>query len=300
MTEHETLEALVPGFEDGTLAPADRARLERHLTDCRDCRELLELARMQREILGRRGADVLLAHVDPVLLTEYSERPESLEPETRRWIEEKLRECRACGEAYARLVEVRSPREVEPAPVPTTSRILPWIWERLAATILRPAPALAYLALLALLGPFLLVRERGDDAPIASGPVLVVPGETGTRDGGDGAEIPPLGVPATTDPGQAVVLLLETEIVETDLRDGRMGLALELRQGDRVVASRAVSIRDFEFRDGHGLLPLVVRAGALRPGDSYEVSVRAVRPGDPLDGEPLFRRRLRVEGGRGK
>ena len=246
-----------------------------------------------REILGRRGMRSVLAHVDPALLTEYAERPEELEPETRRWIEQKLEECETCREAHALLREVASSLE----PKQERFRPLAWLRDRLGATVLRPAPALAYLVALMVLVPYLLVRERSIDAPFVTAPVLALRSEPTVRDEGGDAS-PPLEIASPQGDRGTVVLLLETDLVEADLREGRMKLALELRRGDEVLESREVGARDFEFRDGRGVLPLVLRTKTLQEASDLEVSVRALLPGDPLDGQPLFRRHLRVTGER--
>ena len=48
-------------YFEGTLAPADAARLEAHLTECDGCTEYLRQMRMTQEALGRPDAAVIPA-----------------------------------------------------------------------------------------------------------------------------------------------------------------------------------------------------------------------------------------------
>jgi anti-sigma factor RsiW len=48
-------------YLEGTLAPADVARLEAHLTECDGCTEYLRQMRVTQDALGRRDAAVVPA-----------------------------------------------------------------------------------------------------------------------------------------------------------------------------------------------------------------------------------------------
>jgi anti-sigma factor RsiW len=53
MSEHCDIEqTLIERFHDGELPPTERARLERHLADCADCRRRLQALRLGGELLG--------------------------------------------------------------------------------------------------------------------------------------------------------------------------------------------------------------------------------------------------------
>ncbi len=290
MTEHEAIEQLIPWYETGSLLAEERARVERHLPSCAACRELLDHAHAQRSMLRRKGP-AFLAHVDPVLLTEFAERPGDLDLATRRWIERKLEECETCREAYALLGDVAA--SLAPARVPARRRS--GLWEWLGATVLRPAPALAYLLLVGVLVPYVLLRESGGGAPLSTAPIFVVPAESTLRDEAGPQVTPPLVVPMPEGPDDSVILMLRTSIVEADLRGGALPLRVQLRRGSETVWSKGIAPGELDFREGPGVLPLVLRAGTLHAGEDYEVSIRAVLAGDPLDGQALFRRRLAME-----
>jgi hypothetical protein len=259
---------------------------------------MLEHVRAHASVLARRSVASLTRHVDPVLLTEFAERPETLDAQTRQWIERKLKECEICGEAYARLREVE--QSLAPMSMPVVSQRWKRLREWLAATILHPVPALAYLLLLALLAPFVLMRNTGNGGagapPLATAPVVVVTGEStarGEQGGGAGAEPVVLRLPS--DPSGALVVLLSTSLVESDLRGGKLPLQVELRRAGTLVWSKRIGAEDLQYQEGRAELPLVLRGEALRAGNDYELDIRAVLPGDPLDGQALFRRRVVME-----
>ncbi len=53
MSEHCDIEqTLIERFHDGELPPTERARLDRHLADCADCRRRLRALRLGGELLG--------------------------------------------------------------------------------------------------------------------------------------------------------------------------------------------------------------------------------------------------------
>jgi anti-sigma factor RsiW len=51
--------ALMAGYLDGALSPADRARLESHLAACPHCSEYLAQLRVTIDLLGRADPDAL-------------------------------------------------------------------------------------------------------------------------------------------------------------------------------------------------------------------------------------------------
>lgn len=298
MTEHEVVEQLLPWYGTGRVSAEERGRIEEHLASCAECREVLEQVREHASVLSRRSVRSLTRHVDPVLLTEFAERPETLDAETRRWIEAKLRECETCREANARLHEVE--RSLAPAKEAAVSRRWNRFWAGLRASVLHPVPALAYLLLLALVAPLALRRDAGgrvgDAAPMSTAPFVTVTGESAVREGegsSDGAEPLVLRLPAERN--HALVVVLATSLVESDLREGKLPLQVELRRGGAVLWSQRVGPDDLRFRDSRAELPLVLRGDALGAGTDYEVELRVVLPGDPLDGQALFRRRLVME-----
>lgn len=62
---------LVTEYFDGALAPAERARFERHLDGCRACRNHLEQIRITIAIIGRLECSDLSAEVEASLLAAF-------------------------------------------------------------------------------------------------------------------------------------------------------------------------------------------------------------------------------------
>ncbi|HKQ62664.1 MAG TPA: hypothetical protein VJS92_15345, partial [Candidatus Polarisedimenticolaceae bacterium] len=91
-----------------------------------------------------------------------------------------------------------------------------------------------------------------------------------------------------------VVLELETELTAADLADPALSYAVELYAGPRRLVSQSRTGRDFELRAGKAVVSLLLDPARLAAGTDHEVVLRARKPGDPLDGQPLFRRSLRV------
>ena len=89
MPDEHPVALLIPWYATETLSPTERAEVEQHLPQCKSCRELLEHARGQTELTQSTQAE--RDHVDPALLTQYVEHPETLEPETVRWVESQAR-----------------------------------------------------------------------------------------------------------------------------------------------------------------------------------------------------------------
>jgi len=285
---------MIPWYANGTLAEDERELVERHLAGCEACRARLDDARSFSRGMLSATATELREHVDPRLLTDYVERRGTLEPETVRWIENRLEACTTCREAHTRLVEVARALEGETAPVVERRPWLGGLWSLLASTVLRPAPALAYLVALVLLLPALwLGRPSPMRESIAAAPTrIAVEGDRATRTGAPGGlpAAAPLEIPASA---SAVLLELETELEPGDL--ARVpALTIELRRGDALAWSAPAASAGFIVRRGRIVVPVVLRPEGLTRGVEHTILLRASRPGDPLDGQALFRRTLRV------
>lgn len=283
---------LIPFYAAGTLDERERARVERRLAESPEARELLELARAAAARGGGSGEGSLEEEpVHPLLLTLFAENAESLDDETRRHVEALLARSALSRDALERLREtLESRRQAETAPAverPAAGRspLMERVWNLLRSTVLHPIPALAYLLLAAALLPALLQR---------SGPPLSVPGEitvadAGTRRGEGEQEAPALELP-----GDAPLLLrLETGLLPADLEAPDTRWELSLEQGGRELWHLGVDPARIERHPGGAILPVVIDPSALRPGKEYELLLRIRRPGDLLDGQALFRRRLR-------
>ncbi len=295
MGQADPIAPLIPWYANGTLAADEREGVDRHLPQCASCRELLERARDRQALGASRGPAEMLEHVHPRLLVEYAERPGRQDAALRRWIESRLEACTTCRKAFERLREV----ETQLAGASSAAAARPaggaianlWASTRdlLTSTLLRPAPALAYLVALALLLPALWLAGRQQGEPAGAPRLLVAHGEGAVR--GTPGDARPLVVPPSED---AVLLELRTELLADDIDDPDASFELELRRGDRLLWSRPAARDEFVILDGRAALRLLVYPGRLDEGPLHEISLSVRKPGDPLDGQALFRRSFRV------
>ncbi len=288
MADHDEIATLIPWYANDTLDAEDRRRVDEHLQGCEPCRELLVHARaMAEEPVAQ--LDVETRHVQSGLLLEFLESPAALDVEARDRIQRHLDVCEICRDSLAivRALPPESPaRETE-------TGLLQRVWQALAATVLRPAPALAYLLLLAVLTPTWIYLRSGRvpdliaGEPIATvGPTVRVVGEERMRAEGDDAT-PPLRI---SHRGRtAVVAELVTGIPSEELADPAAAFVIRLLDGSRVMWEAERSGSDF---GGDGVLPLVLRPAAFDRGASYEIVVIFRKPGDALDGRTLYRRSI--------
>lgn len=309
--DHEALAGGLPFLVAGTLPDGDRAALEAHLTGCADCRDRLarirELADLVATDADGRALERAMEHVAPSLLVEYVEDRAALDAETVRWIQERLALCATCREAHENLLQAeeaiaaREARSREAGARDATDRRRDAVedagrprglWAWLASTVLQPVPALAYL-LIAVVGLSLLWTGRSDrDAGEAAGVARVVAlaGERALRDEPDGGPPAPRVVDAGDDPGAPVVVELVTELTAADLE--RMDFELAVERDGRTLRAERVAREAFALRDGKAVLPLALRPAALGLGVPLRIALRAVRPGDPVDGQELYVGRL--------
>lgn len=268
---------LIVGYATGTLTEAERARFERALAEHPEWLPLLRDARtFARLSRGRRPDD----EPGPELLVDYVERRHELDAESVRRLESALERSPVAREALACLERTRQASSSEPW--------LERLWESLRASLLAPAPALGYLLLLVAL-PALWWGVRDGPSTVLTPTRIEIVGERTLRAAGEAAP-PPLAVP----PG-VLRLELVTELRPEDL-DGR-DWALELAdsRGRAIERWPAEPLpRTFE---GAVRFEAILDTRTLRSGRSYTLSVVADAAGDPLDGEALFRRELRVEKG---
>ncbi|MCP3981563.1 MAG: hypothetical protein GY716_19870 [bacterium] len=287
---HDPFVDLLPWYAAGTLPEQDRRAVDAHLEQCASCRELVQADRTMARLPAEDLTSDADEHVSPALLTHYAEDPDSLGQETRSWVANRLARCEICREAFEHLCEIgeelaaaEEPRVVA-RPVVERS---PGLWERLRMTLLHPVPALAYLALALAFSALWLLGDR-PAGPVAPARVVLVPGDRAVRAEGDG-EATPLRVELPR-AGEPVVLQLATELSEADLADDATSYALEMHRGAEPVWSVARTGVEFRWSDGRAVLDVVVDPGAVEAGIEYRIVVRAVRPGDPIDGEALFGR----------
>lgn len=303
MTTHDRhVEELLPWFVNGTLTGEERGLVEGHLAGCGECRDLHAFALEQLELARDPEA---LEHVDPLLLVTYVEAPETLEADAAGFVEERLAACEHCRAAHEALVEVEASlagsgarttadrpfRQAEPGRSFAES-----LWARLARTLLHPVPALAYLVVLAVLVP-VTVMQIGDGEPRGGvlGPVerIVVTGDRAVR----GVSAPAgrdLSVPAEASGGGAVLVELVTDLAPADL-PRYQAFVVEIEQDGEIVASHQLARDALVTRRGRVSAEIALYPDRLGPGVPYELTLRVVQPGSPLDGQALFRCGLVVE-----
>jgi len=296
---------LIPWYATGRLGAEDGARVEEHLPTCEECRDMLATARRFRRLGPGIPLEAVLGHVQPQLLVEYVDDPGSLEPDARRFVATHLASCTICAEALEILHDLGSTPAASAAGVapPPASPDVPGMmrrgWRWLTRTLLQPLPALAYLAAIVVLLLVPVVREgvEGDRAPRPQfGPavsvlprVSVLPEELVQRGPEDGPP-PPIEIPLPAGEEQ-VILELVTSIETEQLRDGEAAFHLGIAEGERLVFEALCRGSEFEPT---GRLRVSLDPGGFAAGHVHTVRLTLVKPGDPLDGEEVFRRSFRL------
>lgn len=328
MSGFDRIASLIPWYAAGTLGAEESAAVEAHLAGCDDCRALLALARGFRRLAPATGDAALYDHIQAQRLAEFAEDPALLEPDARRSITSHVRDCPPCAEALEILEDLgRSPAAggVAGTPQPSSGLIdrarAAWddLWRRMSRTVLRPGPAFAYLAALLVLVVALPLRMpapgAGGEAPGAApgpaptpatgpgpGPVsdpqpapthrairtlarpIALSEEPLFRDGAPAP--PPLPVPLPA--GELLVPLeLRTSVEREEVEDPDTRFRVTIVQGDDVLFEQVLAGTEFDRRSR---LALLLDPAATRIGVPCTATVVRVRPGDPADGEELFRR----------
>jgi len=274
----DPLASLVAFHANGTLGAEDRERVEAHLGGCAECREEYELARAAREEMGS-GSHELRDHVQAQLLAEYADRPQSLETETLEWVESHLAACEVCESVLPALRGTSSVRTDEEESAAGGGRL----WRFLAGTILRPAPALAYL-LLAMAGVYwFATSDRGslDEPAGLLSPAVHLYGEIAMRGGDD--EAPPVRLEPVDD--APFRLALHTDLDPEDLSSEAGPLRLLLRRGGDVLWSARVEPGSIP---PDGVLEMTLQPGRLPRDVPLEVALLPVPGAEP----PLFSQRI--------
>ncbi len=189
-----------------------------------------------------------------------------------------------------------------PSDIPAPSGRLAVLWSVLERTVLRPVPAFGYLvATVMFLALVVSPPPSGPDTRVATPssvplqvldrPIVVRTEET-VR-GADARRAAPVQIPVGAEPESPVHLVLRIDLDEAD-RAGTV-FRVEIRDGRHSVWSGSVT-GDQVGPEG---LHVLVAAETLSPGTECEIAVVIERAGDPLDGEAIFRRSVRVgEAGR--
>ena len=270
--------------------------MEEHLPACPSCREVLDFAAGFKRSLDAQAS----AHPAAEALVRYGEDASRLALQERLFIESHLERCDECARELSTLREVEADLAREQGPADAAgarppargreslSRLRVW-WDSLAGTLLRPAPAAAYL-LAAVVLAVIVVRPAGQrfligpssrtqaDAPLVGG-VTLLPNAGGGERGGAAESAP---APLRVDRSAQTCLLLELPDLEPSTSGGPIGeTPIDAGSPYRVEMIPIGSshpiwtgvVRGSAFRDNRTLC-LTIPAGTLQPG-SYSIRVKS-------------------------
>ncbi len=310
MSIHQRVSTLLAWYAAGTLDDGDRALVENHVEQCPECHDALALALQQAELARDGNLDEHLEHLHPLLLVQFADDPAALDDDTRRYVQSRLDTCDACRGAYERLREVDeaiarehvtgSASESVTESVKDAARALRdhdaaapgplrRFFDLLGATVLRPAPALAYLVMLAVLLPALwLSRDAADRPVLMPAPVLSVIGDTAVRSDGSGGQVAP--APLAVDAAQHLVQLWLVTGFDAAVLEHVESFEVALARDGRVIWRSSRSKRELVAVGTDLVLPLVFDASQLAMGKTYELTITAVAPGSLLDGKAIWKR----------
>jgi len=300
---NDPIAPLLPWYATGRLAAAENARVEEHLAGCDECRELLALTRGFRRLAAQVRQETLFDHIHAQRLVEFAENPGAFEPEARRSVTSHLRECASCSGELEILQDIG--RSVMAGDSTT-------LWERLSRTVLRPGPALAYLAAVLVLLVALPMRRPAPGpvpAPVPANPppaipapapsrpsgvvllppAIELPGEADYRDGE--APLPPV-VVKPMGPAGTLVFSLVTDLTRDDLSETAGRFRVIVARDDRTVLDRECRAADFDRR---GRLLLAFDPGTVAAGAPCLVRILRVAPGTASDGEEVYRRAFVID-----
>ena len=282
----DPIATLLAFHANGTLSEEDGNRVEAHLAGCIECRALLGLARLARAGMST-GFDPA-RHVQAQLLAEFVETPEALGEETRAWVASHLQGCDVCASVVPVLRGLPAVARGETRDVGRSSVAAPpaRLWELLKATVLRPVPAMAYLAIAAI-GVVWILRGGGT-GPVEPDPAALLPapipvhGEIAMR-GGETASSP---LRIVAPPGAQVRLALRTDLDPEETSPSAPRLRLVLRRGGDVLWSATV---DPGAIPADGVLEMTLQPARLPWEVPLELALERDASGDQ---PPLFLKRI--------
>jgi len=288
----DAIAPLIPWYVNGTLGEEDRLRVEAHVSECAPCRELLEHARLSRDIGGGTSPSELEeGHVDSRLLVQFHEAPGTIDAEPRGRLVTHLDRCAVCRDALSILDELSQTPSA--SVVHEVAPVRRGFWRVLVDRFLGPVPALAYLSLLVILvvWPPSRVPQPGEERAIEVLPQATrLSDEMAFRTGTEGQTQPQPAEISLPDRGGLLVDLL-TDIDDEDLEDSTTAFRLELNGDGKTLWTELERSADFDRR---GRLSVLLDPEQLRPGTDYTFVLRFERPGTPDHGLEVFRRSFRV------
>ena len=235
--------------------------------------------------------DALFEHVDAQLLIEFAEAPGSLDPEVRERVGSHVAGCSTCEGALGVLRTADAaavlPRTTTEPGQQSGGSFLGALWESLERTVLAPAPAMAYLLLLALAYPVYRMATstpaptlpETESAVEVMSPAIRLFGETIFR-GQESERVEPVEIEPA--PGGFVLLELVTDL-DLDLAPGSR-FEIEVRVGERTLLSEQRAAAEISPT---GVVRLRVPNDVLGK-ETCNVEIRS-------DGEPVFRQSFRLK-----
>ena len=279
----DPVSSLLAFYANETLDREDRLRVEAHLSDCDECRALLDLARAAREMGG--GDFDPSGHVQAQLLAEYAGEPEALEAETRARVASHLQACEICASVVPVLRsmpgdgrEKRLATSVRPA----ASRLR----DLLNATLLRPVPAVAWLALALVV--FIWIARGDGTGRIAPDKAVVLPaaihvqGDVAMR----GEEIASAPMRLEAIRGAPLLLALHTDLDPEETAPGSAPLRLVVRRRSEVLWSVTVTPESIPT---NGILEMTLLSDRFPHEVPLELSLERDAAGSQA---PLFRKTI--------
>ncbi|GEM_PF-3606247 len=298
MSDRHLVEEKIAWYVNGTLDEAGRREVERALADSPKIAALLEQARLNLALAGLASPEEVLSPIHPRILVDYVEKPETMDPSLRAFVEAEVDKGGPTRECVERLYEVeaalRSAEKGREA-IEETPTFFARIWSALAASVLRPVPALAYLLVLAAMVPLLLQGVREPTvAPAGLLERIVVDSDRSVRADGT-AETELLAIAGSFAAGDVLLLELRTDLAPEDLERTDLSYRSEILRGGETLWSGMHDRSHFEIRaDGSVILPLPIYPASLDSGAEYLLRIVVLAPGDPLDGEALYQRRFAI------
>jgi hypothetical protein len=188
----------------------------------------------------------------------------------------------SCSKCWLAL---QAAHELSDAPQVASPSLAARVWSALAGSVLRPAPALAYLVLLVASIPAYRVLTDRAEPILRDVRVVPVHGDIALR----GSEpVPPLRISLAGNEAPVLKLLIDADRLRADPAPTRV--RVRLLEEEAIVAESTHAVSEF---DADGSIAVVLDRAALRAGPIYRVEV--VPDGVGAASPPLFRQSFRVD-----
>jgi hypothetical protein len=287
---HEEIAPRLVDYVRSTLDDATRSAVDAHVAQCQDCRDSLEtVTELQR--LKLLDDHALLGHVQAQHLVSFAEG--RLEGAAAGWVERHIAECETCSAALTILRDRTEPTgdDVRSTEADGNLDVRGGWWRFLRRTILAPAPALAYLVLLAVLIP--LATRKPQETPALAPAIEVLPAPVrlfANDDFRGTGEVEPEIVEFTAPAGARFVdLELVTDLERTELQ-AKPELKLQLLSDDgHVLLSSSAN----EAVDDAGLARIHIPVEILDVDAVYRVTIRSATSSETAPFEAAFRLKRR-------